>query len=104
MDLSAAWQTPIGKLRLVGMLEGTSFILLLFVAMPLKYWMGMPAAVSVVGMLHGILFLWLCYLLVDTVFNQGWRLKPAALVFLAALFPFGPFVIDRWLKRQQTAA
>jgi integral membrane protein len=49
--------TPIRRLRFVGFVEGVSYLVLLFIAMPLKYWAGMPLAVRVVGMLHGVLFI-----------------------------------------------
>jgi integral membrane protein len=53
------------RFRLVATLEGISFLVLLFVAMPLKYFAGMPKAVSVVGMAHGLLFVAYMYLLYE---------------------------------------
>ena len=55
----------IGRLRAIGMLEGVSFLVLLGVAMPLKYLAGMPAAVKIVGWVHGILFVALCWTLAE---------------------------------------
>ena len=55
--------TLIGKFRLTGIVEGTSYLLLLGVAMPLKYIWHMPIYVKVVGMTHGILFILYCLLL-----------------------------------------
>lgn len=101
MTWKATWQLPLGRLRMIGLVEGVSFILLVGVAMPLKYLMNLPMAVSVVGMVHGLLFLWLCFALLDTVFGKGWPFRHGALVFGAALIPFGPFLIDRWLLAQQ---
>ncbi|MDH4303765.1 MAG: DUF3817 domain-containing protein, partial [Nitrospira sp.] len=49
--------SPIGKFRVTALAEGSSFLLLLFIAMPMKYFMGMPLAVRVVGLIHGLLFL-----------------------------------------------
>ena len=95
--------TAIGRLRLVGMLEGISFLLLLGVAMPLKYFAGMPLAVSVVGMIHGILFLAFCAVLYIAHDEQKWPLRWTAMIFVAALLPFGPFVIDRRLKERDSA-
>ncbi|HZP15686.1 MAG TPA: DUF3817 domain-containing protein, partial [Nocardioides sp.] len=51
------WNDPVGRVRGVGMIEGTSFLVLLFIAMPLKYFAGMPEVVFWVGLVHGILFL-----------------------------------------------
>ncbi len=88
-------------LRLTTLAEGVSFLLLLGIAMPLKYAAGLPLAVVIVGWLHGVLFMGLCLLLAVLVLRGGWSLGRAALVFLAALIPFGPFVIDGRLKRYE---
>ncbi|KKJ79704.1 putative membrane protein YdzA, partial [Bacillus subtilis] len=45
--------TPIGRLRTMGFIEGMSLLILLFIAMPLKYWAGLPLAVTIVGSVHG---------------------------------------------------
>lgn len=75
----------------VGMAEAISFIALLGIAMPLKYFAGMPKAVSVVGMAHGILFV--AYVTVAFLSMQTfkWPFKKFALAFVAAFLPFGPF-------------
>jgi integral membrane protein len=86
------------RLRLVGTIEGTSTLVLFFVAMPLKYMAGIPMAVSLVGPIHGVLFILLatmCVLAIERV-PIGKRLGYMGIV--AAFFPFGPFVMDRWLK------
>jgi integral membrane protein len=88
------------QLRVVAFLEGLSFVLLLFVAMPLKYWAGMPAAVRVVGSLHGILFLAFVVALFRAASEHDWPLKRSALGFIASLLPFGTFVFDRTLKEE----
>lgn len=91
----------IGRLRIAGHLEGLSFLVLLFIAMPLKYIWDQPMAVSIVGMAHGVLFLSYCLLLVLAWGEARWTLKRAALVFVACLLPFGPFLIDRGLRRDE---
>lgn len=90
--------------RIVALLEGLSFILLLFVAMPLKYWMGMPLAVRIVGSLHGALFLAFVGLLGHVGPKRSWSMKKMSLAFLASLVPFGTFVLDRSLKREELTA
>jgi len=85
-------------LRLTTLAEGVSFLLLLGIAMPLKYAAGLPLAVIIAGWLHGLLFMGLFFLLLLLVSGSGWPIGRAALVFVAALIPFGPFVIDRRLK------
>jgi integral membrane protein len=88
-------------LRLLALTEGVSFLLLLGVAMPLKYMAGMPMAVKIAGWIHGILFVALCYVLLRVTLEHRWPLGRAGLVFIAALLPFGPFVIDRRLKHYE---
>lgn len=96
-------KSPIGRLRAVGMAEGLSFILLLGVAMPLKYLAGIPLAVRIVGSLHGVLFLALLVVLGQAASAARWPIKSTLLVFVAALVPFGPFLIDGRLRKEQAA-
>jgi integral membrane protein len=94
---------PVARLRIVGMAEGASFLALLFIAMPLKYAMGLPLAVRIVGMLHGVLFLAYCVVLADAARAKKWPAKRTLGLFVAALLPFGPFVVDKGLKREPTS-
>ena len=83
--------TPV---RWLGFVEGVSLLLLLFVAMPLKYAFGQPAAVEVVGMAHGVLFLlFVAALLFLSVYGA---LPPgrAVLGVLASIVPGGPWLLD----------
>jgi integral membrane protein len=93
-----ARRNPIPLLRTIGLVEGTSFLVLLLIAMPLKYAAGMPLAVKVVGWAHGVLFAAFVATLVWTMIAARWPLARGALVFVAALLPFGPFVVDRRMK------
>lgn len=92
-------RNPVPALRAVGLLEACSFLILVGVAMPLKYLAGQPSAVKVVGWIHGVLFLIFCGALLRTIVVARWPLSRAALIFVAALLPFGPFVVDRRMKR-----
>jgi integral membrane protein len=96
--------SAIGRLRVVGLLEGASYLLLLGVAMPLKYLGGMPMAVRIAGMAHGILFIAFCFALLAALVEHRWSLKRSAGCFVASLLPFGTFVIDGRLQREQAAA
>ena len=87
----------IGRLRLVGMLEGTSYLTLLGIAMPLKYLAGHPEMVEVVGMAHGLLFIAYCLMLAYAWFTKMLPIKWAAAGIIASVLPFGPFVFDRKL-------
>lgn len=85
-------------LRILGNVEGVSYLLLLGVAMPLKYAFDLPQVVKVVGMAHGVLFLAYCALLVPCHKKCKWRVGFGFYLFLATLIPFGTFVTDRKLK------
>jgi integral membrane protein len=89
----------IGRLRQVGKLEGVSFLVLLGIAMPLKYLAGVPLAVKVVGWAHGALFIALLVVLWRAKRDARLPLGQVALVFVASLVPFGPFLIDSRLDR-----
>ncbi|AKC82613.1 membrane protein [Verrucomicrobia bacterium IMCC26134] len=86
--------TPLARLRIVGFLEAISFLLLVGVAMPLKYFAAQPLAVRYVGMAHGILFLLYLLALVPVALDYKWKAKTIAWAFLASLLPAGPFVFD----------
>jgi integral membrane protein len=88
-------KSPIPILRRAAQIEAISFLVLLCVAMPLKYFAGMPTAVKLVGWMHGVLFIIFCIALLRTMMIARWRIDRGALVFVAALLPFGPFVVDR---------
>ncbi|NJK92835.1 MAG: DUF3817 domain-containing protein [Blastochloris sp.] len=85
-------------LRMAALTEGVSFLILLFVAMPLKYLFAMPLAVKWVGWAHGILFVLFALLLAYVFFKYKWPFLRGVLVFVAALIPFGPFLIDPRMK------
>lgn len=90
-------QTALGRLRLVGYLEGISLLVLLLIAMPLKYLAHQPAAVRTVGMAHGLLFVLYVFLLLQNTIEQSWSWRKAALGFGASLVPLGTFWADRHL-------
>ncbi|MEQ8764021.1 MAG: DUF3817 domain-containing protein [Planctomycetota bacterium] len=90
--------TPISRLRLIGMIEAVSFLLLLGIAMPLKYAAGLPEAVLVVGWAHGVLFVLFGLALLQVWRVHQWPFARVCLVFGAALVPLGPFLIDKRLR------
>lgn len=93
--------THIGRLRLVGMLEGASFVILVGIAMPLKHFADMPMAVRVAGLTHGVLFILFCTQLMLTAQKHDWTTRQSAVPFIAALLPFGPFVVDGRLRAME---
>lgn len=94
-------KNPINKFRLIALLEGLSYITLLFIAMPLKYMYGIPEAVRIVGMTHGILFMAYLVLQGVTSGHQQWDMKTNTYFFLASLIPFATFFADRRLKAME---
>lgn len=98
------WRDPVGRVRLAGMVEGVSYLLLLGVAMPLKHVAGKPEAVFVVGWAHGVLFV--LYAVVATIAAATGRMTWGSWCWaaVASLLPFGPFVLDSRLRREEHAA
>ena len=88
------------QLRLVAFLEGLSFVILLFIAMPLKHFAGLPMAVRVAGMVHGLLFIAFVITLFRAATEHDWVFKRWVLAFVSSLLPFGTFVFDRTLKAE----
>src|SRR5687767_11045985 len=96
-------KNPIALLRTVTLIEGGSFLVLLFFAMPLKYIWDLPQAVRIVGMAHGILFVIFCFCLLQTWIVARWPFGRVALVFAASIIPVGPWLVDRRLKSYEAA-
>jgi integral membrane protein len=91
------FDTPPARLRAVAFIEGLSYLVLLGIAMPLKYFAGMPMAVRVAGSLHGLLFV-----LLMLAIAEGWRRRGksfgwAVRLGFLSLLPFGTFLADREL-------
>ena len=91
----------IKTLRWVGFLEGISFLLLLFIAMPMKYMFDNPILVKYVGMGHGVLFIAFLVVLFVVCEKQKWSLEMFILGLIASILPFGPFVFDAKLKKME---
>lgn len=83
----------------VGWFEGLSLLILLFVAMPLKYFWGMPEMVKTIGMAHGILFVIYIVLAGFLFAVEGWPLRKLALAMVLSSVPFGTFVFESKYSR-----
>lgn len=91
--------TDIGRLRLMGLIEGLSLIILVLVGVPLKYIGGDASWVKTIGPIHGVLFLLYILLALNTGAARGWSFTGFTWKVLASsLIPFGNFWIDRKLK------
>lgn len=91
--------------RILGWLEGASFLLLLFVAMPVKYMMGNPALVKSMGPIHGFLFV--AYVLFANFLagELNWNMKTRLLSFIAAVLPAGTFWFEKkYLEKKETVS
>jgi len=92
-------KSSLGRLRIVAFLEGVSLLLLLGIAMPLKYMAGLPEAVRIVGMAHGVLFVLYVLLVIQVAIEKSWSWKKVILSILASIVPFGTFYADaKWFK------
>ncbi len=89
------------RFRMVGIAEGISFLVLLCIAMPLKYMLDMPMAVKVVGWLHGALFVAYIYFAFEIFTSFKKEILWLGKAMLAAVFPFGTFILDRELKMEE---
>ncbi|MEO8179853.1 MAG: DUF3817 domain-containing protein [Deltaproteobacteria bacterium] len=87
--------------ELVAILEGLSFLALLGIAMPLKYLAGLPLAVRVAGLIHGLAFLAYAKILIEALATREWPTRTVLLGLLAGFLPGGTFVFVRQLRRQR---
>lgn len=100
MKSSLSGASSVRVVRLLSLVEGLSWLLLLFVAMPLKYGLDLPLAVRIAGSLHGLLFVLLVSAVGWAHFERRWPSTRSALVLLAALVPFGFLLVDRTLREE----
>lgn len=86
---------------MIALAEGVSFLTLLLIAMPMKYFMGLPEAVRVVGAIHGGLFMLYVGLLAVIHFRQRWSFLFSLCAFVASIIPFGTFILDKHLRQKE---
>ena len=92
-------KTQLGRLRLLAFIEGVSFLLILFVTMPLKYGLQMGEPNKIVGMAHGVLFILYVVAVIQISIDESWLKKKTFLALLASIIPFGTFWADKKLFR-----
>jgi integral membrane protein len=89
-------KTNTGRLRIIALLEGISLLVLLFIAVPLKYMFSYPEGSELVGPIHGVLFLLFIVLTIIVATEQNWKfLGTTWKVLLASFVPFGTFYVDK---------
>jgi len=92
---STAHPKVLRQFLITSRLEGVSFLLLVFIAMPLKYGYDMPLMVKYVGWAHGVLFMLYMAQLLLVAIKLKWDVMKVVFGFLAALLPFGPFIFEK---------
>ncbi|MFE7063375.1 DUF3817 domain-containing protein [Sutcliffiella sp. NPDC057660] len=92
-------KTPIDRFRVMGFIEGGSLLLLMFIAMPIKYGLDIPEVVSVVGAIHGFLFITYLFVIAYVTYKVRWSFKWIAGAVIAAFIPFGNIILDSYLKK-----
>jgi len=88
--------------RLLAMIEGTSLLVLVLIAMPLKYYADIPQAVPIVGMIHGLLFIAFMVSSLNISHKLNWPIYFWLLVFISSIVPAGTFLMDLKLKKIKT--
>lgn len=83
------------RFKIINKLEGISYIVLLFIAMPLKYGLDIPIAVRIAGGIHGLLFVIFCVVLLLALLKKTVNFAESVLYFILSLIPFGSFYTDR---------
>ena len=86
--------------RHIGVMEGVSYLILLLIAMPLKYLAGIPWAVKSMGWAHGVLCVSFGFFLIRVWIKYKWSFGKTTMAFVASLLPFGTFVLDKRLKKE----
>ena len=94
------FRSKIGRLRILGFLEGISLLLLIFLAVPLKYYWDNPALTKTLGPIHGAIFLLFIFNALSVGVEEGWKFRTTTWkVVVACFIPFGTFYIDRKILR-----
>ena len=88
------------RLRIAALVEGTSLFVLLGIAVPLKHFLGMPAAVSIVGPAHGLAFAFYLWTVINTAASEDWNRSKITLAVASAMLPFGAFMNAGLLLRK----
>ena len=89
------FKTKIGRLRIIGFLEGVSLLVLLFIAVPMKYYFQNPSLSKTLGPIHGAIFLLFLFNTLSLGIEQNWKFKTTTWkIILACFIPFGTFYID----------
>ncbi len=89
------YKSAIGRFRVIAICEGISFLILLLIAMPLKYFAGYPQGVLIVGWIHGFLFIVYIISALEVKIVKKWNVSKSIIALAASLIPLGPFILDK---------
>ena len=94
------FKTKIGRLRIIGYMEGITLLVLVFIAVPMKYYFDNPSLSKTLGPIHGAIFLLFLFNALSVGVEQNWKFKTTTWkVILACFIPFGTFYIDNKILR-----
>ena len=89
------------RFRKLALVEGISFLLIIFVSMPLKHWMGIPIVNKYFGWAHGILFIIYVVLAIEILVRRKVDFIQFLRIIIASIIPFGTFFNEKMLREQQ---
>ena len=93
-------KSTLSRFCMIALFEGISYLLLLLIAMPLKYILDWPLGVKYVGWIHGVLFISYVFYLLRCWIIYKWEFKRVVLFFFASLLPYAPFIVEKQLKKE----
>jgi len=93
------FKTALHRFRFISYIEGLSYLVLLFIAMPIKYLGDNPYPVKIIGMAHGILFILFMIFLFESMRKYSWENRFSIRLFVYSILPFGSFVIEKKIKK-----
>jgi len=94
-------KTQLGRLRFLAFIEGISFLILLFITMPLKYAFYVYEPNKVFGIIHGLLFILYVFAVIQITIEQKWKMRKMFMALLASIVPFGTFWADKKLFKPE---
>ena len=93
--MTELFKSHIGRLRIIAFMEGCSLLALVFIAMPVKYLLGIPEATQAIGLIHGILFIIFIVATLSISILYKWNVSRVLVVMASSVLPFGTFYVDR---------
>jgi len=94
-------RSQLRRMRVVSMIEGSTLLVLVFIAVPLRHLGGYPIATAIMGPVHGMAFLLYVWMLIETVSGAAFPRRDVVRMLVAAFIPFGAFFNERILRRRQ---